>query len=539
MGAFNSWVRNSFLEAPERREVVQVALNLLEGAAQITRAQQARTCGVPVPTNAFHYKPRPLAVDQSYELSGQSTTKVVIEHVKRPPIAVVGVSALFPGSVDAEHFWRNIAEGVDLLSEVPESHWRISDDYDPGLDTPDKMYATRGRLPALCRLRAHRLRNHLRTRSPIPTPTQAAHLRSPSKAGGLPPEGDFSQMDIRSGPRRRRRGSATETAAHMSERSAGSGVGERALRGAGIAGDQLEAFKERIAAAYTPWQESTFPGLLGNVVAGRIANRFDLGGTNCVVDAACASSLAAVDMALNDLSSAIGLVITGGVDALNDILMFMCFGKTPALSPTGDCRPFSDNADGTMLGEAGHAGAQAPRGRRARRRPHLRGHPRHRHLSDGRAKSIYAPSRRGRPGAGRAYRRRVTAPRPSSSSRRTAQEPEPATLPSLRHLRVFDARPGARAQLVRARLGQIAGGPHQSRAAAWRHSFKAVMALHHKVLPPTIKIDRPNPPWKIDKSPFYLSTDARPWIATRACPGGIGQPSSVPAAQFPCDQVEE
>jgi trans-AT polyketide synthase, acyltransferase and oxidoreductase domains len=82
MGAFNSWVRNSFLEAPERREVVQVALNLLEGAAQITRAQQARTCGVPVPTNAFHYKPRPLAVDQSYELSrAVSTTKVVIEHV--------------------------------------------------------------------------------------------------------------------------------------------------------------------------------------------------------------------------------------------------------------------------------------------------------------------------------------------------------------------------------------------------------------------------------------------------------------------------
>ena len=82
MGAFNSWVRNSFLEAPERREVVQVALNLLEGAAQITRAQQARTCGVPVPTNAFRYKPRPLAVDQSYELSrAVSTTKVVIEHV--------------------------------------------------------------------------------------------------------------------------------------------------------------------------------------------------------------------------------------------------------------------------------------------------------------------------------------------------------------------------------------------------------------------------------------------------------------------------
>jgi PfaD family protein len=65
MGAFNTWVRDSFLEPPEQREVVQVALNLLEGAAQITRAQQARVCGVPVPTEAFHFRPRRLAVDES------------------------------------------------------------------------------------------------------------------------------------------------------------------------------------------------------------------------------------------------------------------------------------------------------------------------------------------------------------------------------------------------------------------------------------------------------------------------------------------
>jgi hypothetical protein len=32
MGAFNSWVRGSFLEPPEARSAVQVALNLLEGA---------------------------------------------------------------------------------------------------------------------------------------------------------------------------------------------------------------------------------------------------------------------------------------------------------------------------------------------------------------------------------------------------------------------------------------------------------------------------------------------------------------------------
>ena len=61
MGAFNAWVRGSFLEAPEQRGAVQIALNLLEGAAAITRAQQLRTYGVPVPSAAFSFRPRQLA----------------------------------------------------------------------------------------------------------------------------------------------------------------------------------------------------------------------------------------------------------------------------------------------------------------------------------------------------------------------------------------------------------------------------------------------------------------------------------------------
>jgi PfaD family protein len=61
MGSFNRWVKGSFLEAPENRTVVQIARNLIEGAAAITRAQQLRSYGVPVPAAAFSYVPRPLA----------------------------------------------------------------------------------------------------------------------------------------------------------------------------------------------------------------------------------------------------------------------------------------------------------------------------------------------------------------------------------------------------------------------------------------------------------------------------------------------
>jgi hypothetical protein len=58
MGAFNRWVRGTFLAKLEHRTVVQVALNLLEGAAVFTRAQQLRSIGLPVPDAAFYYSPR-------------------------------------------------------------------------------------------------------------------------------------------------------------------------------------------------------------------------------------------------------------------------------------------------------------------------------------------------------------------------------------------------------------------------------------------------------------------------------------------------
>ena len=60
MGAFNTWVEGSFLERPEARQVVQIAKNVLEGAARITRAHQLRTYGLAVPESAFLYEPRPL-----------------------------------------------------------------------------------------------------------------------------------------------------------------------------------------------------------------------------------------------------------------------------------------------------------------------------------------------------------------------------------------------------------------------------------------------------------------------------------------------
>ncbi|MET7639992.1 PfaD family polyunsaturated fatty acid/polyketide biosynthesis protein [Streptomyces sp. NPDC005438] len=60
-GAFNTWVAGSFLADPARRTVTQIARNLLQGAAVVTRAHQLRTLGVRLPAEAFAFRPRPLS----------------------------------------------------------------------------------------------------------------------------------------------------------------------------------------------------------------------------------------------------------------------------------------------------------------------------------------------------------------------------------------------------------------------------------------------------------------------------------------------
>ncbi len=69
LGAFNAWAQGSFLEPLEARTVAQIAWNLLEGAAVVTRAQQLRAAGCPVPDDAFVFTPRPLVLVDDDEVS--------------------------------------------------------------------------------------------------------------------------------------------------------------------------------------------------------------------------------------------------------------------------------------------------------------------------------------------------------------------------------------------------------------------------------------------------------------------------------------
>lgn len=435
------------------------------------------------------------------------------ETSKHKPIAVVGVSALFPGSNNAGGFWGDILAGTDMVKDIPKSHWLIEDYYDKDQSAKDKTYGRRGAFLDDVSF------NPLEFGVPpnIVPATDTAQLLALIVAQQVLQDatgGQFATMDKDRVSVILGVTSAQELLGDMVSRLQ-KPIWQKSLREAGVPESKVVEVCERIADHYVPWQESTFPGLLGNVVAGRIANRLDLGGTNCVTDAACASTFSATLMAVNELSlGQSDLVITGGVDTMNDIFMYMCFSKTPALSATGDCRPFSDQADGTILGEG--IGMVALKRLEDAERDGDRVYAVLRGIgasSDGRSKSVYAPVPEGQAKAlRRAYEAAGYGPgtvelvEGHGTGTKAGDAAEFAGLKLAFGEADRDDHQWCSLGSVKSQIG------HAKAAAGAAGLFKTVMSLHHKVLPPTIKIDQPNPKLELETSPFNLNTRPRPWV---------------------------
>ena len=442
---------------------------------------------------------------------------------KHPPIAIVGLGALFPGSTDPNGLWRDIVLGKDQLTEIPKAHWLIDDYYDADPKAPDKTYAKRGGfIPEV----AFDPMEHGMPPSVIPA-TDTSQLLGLIVAKQL-------LEDVTHGPfpdaLRERTSvivgitSAQELLVEMGSRLQRP-IWVRALREHGLPEDEVQKVCDRISGSYTPWQESTFPGLLGNVVAGRIANRLNLGGTNCVVDAACASAFGALAMGVQELYlGSSDLVITGGVETFNDIFMYMCFSKTPALSFSGDCRPFDAKSDGTMLGEG-----IGLLGLRRLEDAERDGNPIYAVIkavgssSDGRAKSIYAPVSAGQAKAlRRAYEASGFGPDTVELIEAHGTGTKAGDAAEFGGLQAVFSE-SLRKDTQWCALGSIKSQIGHTKAAAGAAGLmKATLALHNKVLPPTIKIETPNPALKIEETAFYLNSEAKPWIRDHTHPRRAG-----------------
>jgi len=435
-------------------------------------------------------------------------------------IAIVGLGGLFPGSVDVTAFWNNILRGTDLVTDIPDSHWSVEDYFaEDAMKRPasavDKTYARRGAF--LPKVPFETLKEGIPP-SLLPS-TDTAQLLSLMVArvaleecfGGPVDQADRSRVSCILGVT-----SGQELFGQMASRLAWP-QWIAGMRAAGIDDVAAKKAADEIAKCFTPWSEASFPGLLGNVVAGRIANRLDLGGSNAVTDAACASSFAAVSMGVDELLlGRADVVLTGGVDTLNDIFMYMCFTKTPALSASGECRPFDAKADGTLLGEG--LGMLALKRLSDAERD---GNTIYALISgigtssDGRSKSVYAPVSEGQAKAlVRAYE---SAGYPATTVELVEAHgtgTKAGDVAELGGLRLaFDDARWAKTERQFCAIGSVKSQiGHTKSAAGAAGLIKAALALHEKVLPPTIKVDTPNPQADFVTSPFYVNAGLRPWF---------------------------
>ncbi|MCB0037160.1 MAG: hypothetical protein KDE51_24180, partial [Anaerolineales bacterium] len=459
-------------------------------------------------------------------MSEKTTMKSALQ---KTPIAIIGLAGIFPQAKNLQEYWDNIVKEVDSITEVPPSRWEIDDYYDPDPTVPDKTYCKRGGF--------------------IPD------IDFNPMEFGLPPNilevTDVSQLLSLVVAKQAMKDAGYGDGVEFNRAKTGVvlGVGggqklitpltsrlqypiwDRVLESSGVAEADRSAIIEKMKKAYIRWEENSFPGMLGNVISGRVANRLDLGGMNCVVDAACAASLAAIKMAVTELTDyRADKMITGGVDTDNSIFMYMSFSKTPAFSKNNDIRPFDTNADGMMIGEG--IGMLVLKRLEDAERDNDRIYAVIKGIgtsSDGRYKSIYAPRASGQSLAvQRAYEDAGFSPATVGLVEAHGTGTPAGDPTEFEGLNEVFAHHNPNKQHIA--LGSVKSQIGHTKAAAGAASLvKVALALHHKVLPPTLNVEAPNPKMDIENTPFYLNTHTRPWLPPQ---NGLPRRAGVSAFGF-------
>jgi acyl transferase domain-containing protein/NAD(P)H-dependent flavin oxidoreductase YrpB (nitropropane dioxygenase family) len=422
-------------------------------------------------------------------------------------IAVVGMAGVFPGSPDLDGFWRLILSGEDAFTEVPPERWDTSVFYTSELMESNSGRRTVSKWGAFLQpvvidpIRYGIPPSALGSIDPSQLLALEIANRALNDAGypGDAPGADHSRTGV--------------IFAAEPGSDDGGGLGLRALLPAYL-GELPPEFDEQLP-TYT---EDTFPGHLANVVAGRISNRLNLGGSNFTVDAACAASLAAVDMACKQLTTGTAdLMLCGAVDLHNSIGDFLMFGSVYALSPRGRVATFDSEADGITLGEG--VGCVVLKRLADAQRDGDRIYAVINGIgaaSDGRSRSLTAPHPGGQARAMRqAYRQAGISPSEVALVEAHGTGTVLGDQTELDSLtQVFTeagTRPGACVLgSVKSQIG------HTKAAAGLAGLIKAVLAVSAGVQPPTSNLMSPNPSWHAESSPFAFLTEARPWVAPPA-----------------------
>ncbi len=448
-------------------------------------------------------------------------------------IAIVGVGAILPDAPNAPAFWQNIRNKRYSITDVPPERWSVADYYDADPTAPDKTYSKIGawvrdfefdwkrfKIPpkvaaAMDQGQQWAVTIAAEALADFGYPERALDLDRTGVVLGTAMGGELHYLT-------NLRISFPEYARYLQQ------VSEFRQLPAEVQQAILSRWHEVMDRTLPGVSEDSMPGELPNIVSGRVANVLNLRGPNFIADAACAGTLAAIDAAVDLLvEHHCDAVITGGVDRNMGVSTFVKFCKIGALSATGS-RPFGDGADGFVMGE-GSAAFLLKRLADAER--------------DG--DKIYAVIR-GVGGSSDGKGKGITAPNPVGqvlAIQRAWQDAglDPATA-TLVEAHGTSTRVGDVVEVESltkvfggAERGRIALGSAKSnighlKAGAGAAGFlKTVMAVHDKVLPPTLNAEQTNPNIDFGRTPFYLNHELREWAPPA---GGYPRRAAVSAYGF-------
>ncbi|MBZ5720171.1 MAG: SDR family oxidoreductase [Acidobacteriia bacterium] len=443
-----------------------------------------------------------------------------MENTAHRAIAIVGAGAVLPDAPNVAAFWENLKNGRYSISEVSPDRWDPAYYYDPDHSAPDKTYSKIGGW----------VREHVWDPMAwhLPIPPRVVEGMDGSQKWGIActrealQDYGYPQRPLNTDRTAVILGNAMggekhyftilrlyfPEYAHELEESASFIALPAAVRR-----EITRELHDRMGMRLPQVTEDTMPGELANCIAGRIANVFNFHGPNYVVDAACASAMAAMSSAIEGLvAHEFDVAISGGIDRNMGASTFIKFSKIGALSATGT-RPYAEGADGFVMGE----GAAIFVLKRLADAEHdgdkiyavLRGMG---GSSDGKGKGITAPNPVGpKLAIERAWENAglspatVTMIEGHGTSTRVGDVVEVQSMTDV--LSSFHL-PGGSVALgsVKSNIGHLKG------AAGAAGLLKTALALRDKVLPPSVHCEHPNPDIDFAHSPLYVNTELKPWI---------------------------
>ena len=418
----------------------------------------------------------------------------------RAPIAVVGMAGIFPDARDLKTFWHNIIHKTSAVCQIPENRWidQAFSPYGPR-SIPDKAYSTRACLvddvePGDVDLD----RDLLSVLDPMHRLVLAVGKTLLECGAALP---DKDRIGVSLAAIALPTWTANRLSAQILETAAEAQCFDK----------RLDAVFDHRLPQFTGGRVTGFPAVL-------LARAFDLRGFTHTLDAACASSLYSIKIACDALQSyQSDAVIAGGVSRPDNIFTQIGFSQLRALSPSGRCAPFDRTADGLVVGEGAGLLLLKRLDDAVRDKDHIYGLIKGIGLSNDMSGNLLAPDSEGQCRAmASAYAAAGWLPTDVDLVECHGAGTLVGDLVELQSLHQFWKTAGSTGKPV-CTIGSVKSNVgHLLTAAGAAGAIKTLLALQHKILPPTANFSEPpkNSPIGAD-SPFQVRTEPATWSARK------------------------